>query len=460
MSQDGPLIDLVSRGKQDLNLLSNKLKDSLFIDEHDKHTNFSRGSISVDFKGSGNWGSTIKFTIPKDGDLLSSLYLNVQVPEISVDDIIGISEEDKKNYKIKWTDYIGNALIDKATLRIGGQIIDEQFGVFMQLHTDLYDDDWNKLMMLGHDEYLNIPQNNLVSEELYIPLKFWFSDDHSKSLPLIALNYHDIELEIKFTDYHKCYSVLKVLENGELVHTNKKLRLKQMNKITLEANMVYLSSEERKKVATSEHKILIRQVQRRKMDISTHDTIDLDFNHPIKELFFYIQPRKNIENGEIFNFSSKLKYLSNEYENIKYYDKELYDTLPKQHLLDYARMMFNGKERLSWKNYKYFYYLQNYEHYRNKGTHFIYLYSFAVDPLSINPTGSCNFSRIDNSQIQFKVRKVPETPLTIKDKNNIEKQILVNGTIKNENPGVFTVFATNYNYLIIKSGMAGLEFNN
>ena len=185
MSQDGPLIDLVSRGKQDQNIITGNLEDSLFNEDVKKHTNFSRGSITVDFKGNGNWGSTIKFTIPKDGDLLSSVYLNLKLPEISIDDIQNISESERDNYRIKWADYIGNALIDKVTLKIGGQIIDEQYGVYMQIHTSLYDDDWNKMMMIGHDGNLNLPQKKLYAEELFVPLKFWFSDNPAKALPLM-----------------------------------------------------------------------------------------------------------------------------------------------------------------------------------------------------------------------------------------------------------------------------------
>ena len=461
MSQDGPLIDLVSRGKQDQKILSNNLEDSLFNDEQRKHTNFSRGSITIDYKGNGNWGSTIKFTIPKDGDLLSSTYLNLKLPEISIDDIQGISESDKNNYRIKWANYIGNALIDKVILRIGGQIIDELYGNYMQIHTDLYDDDWNKLMMLGHDGNLNLPQKILYAEELYIPLKFWFSENPSKYLPLIALTHHDIELEIKFTEFHKCYSILKVTgSTDELVHTTKKLKIKQFEKIQLEANMVYLSGEERKNIATKEHEFLITQVQRRQISINTHSFIELNLNHPIKELIFFIQPLRNLEQGEFFNFTSKLDYLSNEYEDIKGYDVTNYKLMTSHHLLDEARIMFNGKERVSWKNYKYYYYLQNYEHYRNSMDNYVYLYSFSMNPLSDNPSGSCNFSRIDNAQLQFKLRNVRKTDLDITDKNNNPDVIQVNGSIKDENPGILTLYATNYNYLVIKGGMGGLKFTN
>lgn len=465
MSRDGPLIDLLARGAQDKDLLTTDIKNSLFKNELTKYTNFSRGSITVDFKGNGNWGSTIKFIIPRDGDLLSSVYLNLKLPEISVDDIIGISESEKGDYLVKWTDYIGNALIDKAKLKIGGNLIDEMYGIYMQIHTDLYDDDWNKLMMIGHDDYLNLPQKQIYSEELFIPLKFWFSEQVSKALPLIALNKNqEVEIEIKFTNFHQCYSILKKLPGTSsnldvYTHSSKQLKTKQFEKISLETNMVYLSGPERIQVSKSDYEILITQVQRRQTSINTHNFLELNLNHLVKELIFFIQPNKNIKQGEIFNFGSKLKYLSNDYEDIKYYDGFTYNNLPHYHLLEKARILINGIERLPWKNYKYFYNLQNYEHYRNSTSNYIYLYSFSTNPLASNPSGHCNFNRINNAQLQFHIKQVPQTPITITNNDDTETEILVNGSIKDSNPGILTVYATNYNFLIIKDGIAGLKYN-
>lgn len=458
---DGPLIDLLARSDQDVNMLTQDIDKSLFKESVTKHTNFSRGSININFKGNGMWGSTIKFTIPKNcGDLLASMYLNLKLPTISTDDIIGISDSEKENYLIKWTNYIGNASLDKIICRIGGQIIEEQYGSYMQIHTDLYDDDWNKIMMLGHDGNLNTPQVKIIGEELYIPLKFWFSESPSKALPLIALGYHDIEIEIKLTNFHNVYSILKKLDNNELIHTTKKLRIKQLDKISLETNMVYLSGKERKEIAKLDHEFLITQVQRRQININTHNFIEINFNHPVKELIYFIQPLRNIEQGEYLNFTSKLTYPSNEHEDILAYDKDAYNSLPKYHLLDEARILFNGKERVSWKNYKYYYYLQNYEHYRNSAEHYVYLYSFSMNPLSIQPSGFCNFSRLSNAQLQFKLRQVPQSDITITNKNNNPGTITVNGSIKDKNPGLLTVYATNYNYLIIQNGKAGLKYTN
>jgi len=463
MSSNGPLIDLIAKGAQDKDIISKDLKDSLFQESFDKHTNFSRGSTTVHAKGSGNWGSSVKYIIPRDGDLLSSLYLNIKVPRISID-MIRNTSLDTTNYYLKWSDFLGNGIIKKVILRIGGQIIVEQSGTYMQIHTDLYDDDWSKRMMLGHDGRLNKPAKEIEEDEIYVPLKFWFSDDPSKAIPLIALQNHDIELEVQLRDFNQCYSVLKqvndsnIANNKGFIHSNEELKIQKLEKIDLEVMYVYLNSEERKEIAQKEHRFLITQVQERKQMVTHNINMELNLNHPVKELLFIVQPDENIRQGELFNFSNKLDYIPSEYESatsVDFTSINGYNNLPQFHLLNEARLLFNGIERIPWKNYKYFFYLQNYEHFKASPENYVYIYSFALYPTSNNPSGSCNFSRIDNSEIQTRFSQVP-----IKQVSSNIGNLDINGSVKPDYPSHFTLFATNYNYFVIKNGMAGLEFDN
>jgi len=463
MSSNGPLIDLVAKGKQDVNIISNDIKDSLFQENYTKHTNFSRGSTTVHAKGSGNWGSSIKYIIPRDGDLLSSLYLNIKVPKIGID-MIKNKSLDTTNYFIKWSDFLGNGIIKKVILRIEGKIIVEQSGTYMQLHTDLYDDDWSKRMMLGHDGRLNKPSKEIDSDEIYVPLKFWFSDDPSKAIPLVAMRNAEIELEIQLRDFHQCYSVLKQvsdsnnISNKGFIHSNEEIKIQKLEKIDLEVMYVFLSNKEREEIALKKHKFLITQVQERSQMVTHNVNLELNLNHPVKEFLFIVQPDENIKQGELFNFSNKLDYIPSLYEDassIDFTSLDGYNNLPQFHLLDKARILFNGIERISWKNYKYFFYLQNYEHFKSTPENFVYIYCFALYPTSNNPSGSCNFSRIDMSEIQARFSQVP-----IKQVSSNIGNLAINGSVTPDYPSHFTLFATNYNYLIIQDGMASLEFAN
>ena len=155
-------------------------------------------------------------------------------------------------------------------------------------------------------------------------------------------------------------------------------------------------------------------------------------------MFFFIHPNKNINNGEYFNFSTKLDYPPAELNPITNF--ELWDLTPHKHLLQKARLLFNGAERIEWRDAKYFYRMQNHENYKNKLDVFIYLYSFTVDPTRYTNSSGCNFSRIDNPQLQVEIK--PDTVYNSNDTYTL------------------SCYATNFNILIIKNGLVGLKYNN
>jgi len=453
----GALTQLVAVGAQETNFLSNEAKDSIFKEPVKKINNFVKSTSSMQPLGSSNWGTTTKFKIERKGDLLNSIYFVAKLPKISRDYLADTSN----SFYVRWVDYIGNVLIENVKLYIGGQLIDEQSGEFSQIYTDLYDDDWNKLCMIGCDKSLTTPRNEIDTSFIYVPLKFWFCDSLKKSLPLIAMQYHDVEIEVKIRDWDACYQVLRetldVDSNKGYVHMQEfnKMSQQPLEGVRLDCNFIYLDSEDRKRVAQSEHKILITQVQEIKCPVSQGKSIELSsFNHPVKEMFFYFS-NNNIKNlPDPFNFSDKPIYpsidISENYLVNNTFDS--YDNSDKLHVLGEARIMINGHPRVEWRDFKYYYYLQNYENYRNKLEHNVYLYSFSGNPKSETPMGSLNFSRVDNAQLQFTINEQSRTKS--KQFLSANDQSQLNDSNKNIN-----IFAINYNYLLVKSGMAGLAYS-
>ena len=215
----GSLLQLIAKGNIDKYLYEDlddvKIEKSIFKSEIKKITNFSDSTVSLYPENSPSWGDTVTFKINRYGDLLSNMYLSFELPQISVEDIDGLSESiATSNYRIKWQDYIGNVAIDKIVLRIGGQKIDEQTGEYMQFHTDLYDKTWSKLCMIGHEKNLIIPSTKIDKQYVYVPLKFFFCNDLMKSLPIYALNYHDIEIEVKLRRWEDLYFVLSTITDN------------------------------------------------------------------------------------------------------------------------------------------------------------------------------------------------------------------------------------------------------
>ena len=104
--------------------------------------------------------------------------------------IDGSSEDD---LHIRWCDFIGNALIDEISLEIGGQIIDKHTGEYLQIMHDIADSDTTKLFMIGQKPRLQKPSETIKPSTLYIPLQFWFNKDNKRSLPLVALQHHEVK---------------------------------------------------------------------------------------------------------------------------------------------------------------------------------------------------------------------------------------------------------------------------
>ena len=485
---EGPLTELVAIGAQNVDLITEDPKASIFQDPINKITNFSKASFAIYNKGKADWGSTVKFNIERKGDLLSTAYLVLNLPSIGVEDINtnipALKNPLTSDLRVIWSNVLGYAAIEKASISIGGQLIDEQAGEFMQLISDMHDD-WNRFYMLGHDGVMNRPSTHIESQTIYIPLKFWFTQNINKALPLIALQHHKVEIEIKIRNFEKLVNVLKVVkdESGSttLIHTNYNLKKKSIKNSHLDCTYIYLSPEERKVIAEKEHKLLITQTQERKYNIR-NNSIELDFNHLVKEIFFFVQPKQNLDEGELFNFSGKLNYPPSKFNDAKFQNtsnktnyktdetnpkdileinssmkkinisKDLWDEIPARHYLKRARILLNGSERVQWKDHKYFYYVQPYENFKNPNSHHYYTYSFSANSRSLGNYGGCNFSRIDNAQLQLEFNK----PVTKKVSRVSDSTVEVG----NNSDGILSVYAHNFNYLIIKGGMAGLQFNN
>ncbi len=469
---EGALTELVAIGGQNEDVLTDDLKKSIFQNRYKKITNFSKKSFNTYANGNLNWGNSFRFKIERKGDLLYTTYLVLKLPDISVKDII-TKNPIKKNelltdLRVLWSNFLGNAAVETVKLFIGGQLIDEQTGEYLLLHTDVHED-WNRLFMSGHDGNLNRPNTFIKGECIYIPLKFWFTATINKALPLIALQYHDVEIEVKLRKWGEITNVLRIVkdETGRnmMIHTDYKIKEKNVEDVHLDCTYVYLSSEERKQIAQNEHKILITQTQYRTSNLNKNE-IDLDFNHIVKEILFYVQPERNVKEAERENLSGKLNFLPSKFNDPEYISKvdengiatikaskDLYDDITKQHNIERARILFNGIERVEWKDYKFFYYKQCYENFKNPNKNHFYLYSFSANSRSLDNYGGCNFSRIDNSQLQFELSKDTERRVS-----RLHPDVTVK--IGHSKQGKLNVFAHNYNVLIIKSGMAGLKYSN
>jgi len=476
----GALLELSSHGVQDIYIIGNP-NYSHFKKVYKRHTNFSMESIRGTFNGNGNFGEKITLEIPRSGDLLSSIIMEVDLP------LLEASGSDTVN-EIQYVSNIGQSLIEYAEFKIGGQTIDKQYTEWMFI--------WNQLTLSSSKimEYNQMikstSQNGPIT--VYVPFQFWFCRDIANAIPLVALQYHDLELEIKFRPLSKLYNfgdkqyydlqyigeeiinnttlytygIVKgaifssyiggkkyVYNNGNQEAT---ITYKESDKILLDVRLpdsgltrgyvkpiytligepkisdirlyldyIYLDTFERSYFAREEHRYLIEQVQFSENIgvISSEQTkkIVLDFYLPVKELFWVCQNDEILQHNEILKFNNSPDTL---YENNK-------DDIINVSLL------YNGSERFEVRNGEYFRLIQPYQKHTNYVfDKYIYVYSFATKPELHQPSGIANFSKIDKIEFIF----------------NLRRKRSYNSTIK--------VFAINYNILRIAKGMGGIAFSN
>jgi hypothetical protein len=204
MPQAG-LLDLVAHGIQDIYLIGNP-QITFFKTVYKRHTNFSMEAFQISYDAKPNWGKRTTFNITRYADLMFTMFIEIDIPTIypiyTADPDWGGSPTDFNKTAsvgtISWVNNTGHASVLYYDLKIGGQLIDRQYSEWMEIWTQLSQSESKKR---GLDQLLNRNYNlekTSVARTLYIPLQYWFCRNIGLALPLIALQYHDVELEVNF----------------------------------------------------------------------------------------------------------------------------------------------------------------------------------------------------------------------------------------------------------------------
>ena len=371
----GGLMQLVAMGAQDVFLTGNP-QITFFKVVYRRHTNFSKECISQEFNGNPDLEKTVTCTLARNGDLVQEIYLKATLTGATASADV-------------------NNLIKTVEVEIGGQKIDKHYSAWLDIYNELFEHniDYLNLMTAG---------TGTAPGDVYIPLRFWFNRNAGLALPLIALQYHEVKILV---DINKAGS--KGIRGSSTA----------VSKMSLLVNYVYLDTDERRRFAQVSHEYLIEQVQYTGVEqlAAAQQTgrVDMNFNHPVKALFW---------------------------------------TTDGTNYLDKVKIQLNGHDRFAEQDADYFHLLQPYEcglgHTKSMNTvdrtwnnvadcnsnNPIGMYSFCLKPGEHQPSGSCNFSRIDNARLNY--------------------------TGADNAGGYLHLFALNYNVLRIMSGMGGLTYSN
>ena len=577
----GGLMQLVAYGAQDVYLTGNP-QITFWKVTYRRYTNFAMESIEQTFNGQADFGRRVTCTISRNGDLAYTTILQVTLPEINQSMLNGGGTPGPNaGVYARWLDFPGEQLISQVEVEIGGQRIDRQYGDWMHI--------WNQLTqttnqekayysMVGNTTQLTYitdpsfaavdgpcvssaprqicaPRNALPETTLYVPLQFWFCKNPGLALPLIALQYHEVRINIDLRPIDECLwavSDLSCLNQTTNASTLKVQTAYNQSLVaaSLYVNYIFLDTDERRRMAQNPHEYLIEQLQFTGDESvgSSSNKIKLNFNHPVKELIWVVQPDENVDycasltcgsllyralGAQPFNYTDAIDALPNAIHafggpqsvaaggangvnpsfidasglfqaagamdssgvffnqmwnipatngantasvaaintqtsaysapnfavkdtNFKGYGDAvesyvsdagtfvLAQTALKLHCwgenpVVTAKLQLNGQDRFSEREGSYFDVVQPYyAHTRTPDTG-INLYSFALRPEEHQPSGTCNFSRIDNATLQL---------------------VLSNAAVEGTKTAKVRVYAVNYNVLRIMSGMGGLAYSN
>ena len=486
----GGLIQLSAFGAQDIYLTGNP-QFTFFKTVYRRHTNFAIETIEQIYNGNANPGNKITFDIARVGDLISGIMLEIDYHhKFTLDKIILENNNNDtldfdNNNTPKFTqengiitltsngnngnnttttidiDNDGNAdnidlnkefgnlnniykrlgffMFEYIELEIGGQLIDTHYGDWMDIWCYLTHN-YGKSKQL--ERLINGSINSNYDDnikKLYVPLQFWFCRNPGLALPLIALQYHEVKINIQIKKLEKIIEstvnndnigikITSTIEEGAKSFTkeNTTVTFNGKDNIIIDdfkilIDYVYVDTDERRRFAQTSHEYIFEQLQYSNIMCVNKGTnnIELRFNHPVKELIWILQKKDNIN------------------KNFNYFRDDKENDLMKS-----AKIQLNNIDRFSNREATYFRLVQPYKYHNgymsqdseNEYGGF-YSYSFSLNPEEYQPSGSCNFSRIDNA-------------------------VLTMDCHDDANEAMLKIYAVNYNVIRIMKGMGGLAYSN
>jgi hypothetical protein len=473
----GALLQLVAYGAQDV-YLTGKPTVTFFQSVYKRHTNFAIEAIPQTLSGIPNPGGLVSVTLARTGDLIGDMWVVLQPTTASAGQLTS-------NNVVADMNWVAERAFSSVEVFIGGQSIDKHYQLWFRLYAEVYLNE-SKKYNYGKLTSLTTPNNvNQTSTGyVYLPLIFWFNRNPGLYLPLIALQYHEVRIDFTISAYYANYfgtNVPAVWANYMYLEKEERDKFATKNQEYLIEQVQYVNGDP---VGTSTE--------------NSPSIIRLQYNHPVKELIWvYQNSAPNSNPNAMWNFSSSVANVNVTVDNNKLCQSgslsqphntgspilfvpsvlsgPLFSTaagsvnqngqifaqsnvltgnvlwveagLPQYGTanvtygqevgpLHKLKFILNGTDRAYEQYGKWYNQYQPYQYHTGHPYPGIYLYSFALKPEELQPSGACNFSRIDMAQVAISLKTGMPSGL------------------------VQQMFAVNYNILRIASGMGGLAFAN
>lgn len=467
--------EIVSVGPQDAVLVGLTLAEAAitfwrFV--HMKYTPFAIEPVEFDvtsgtvaFGSASSATANVKFSFPRNGDLIWCLFAKITLPGIFGADLAGgtglantwqvYNTEDTEPY---WTDAIGQYVLSYVEFTIGGTVIDQLYNWYLYAWEELSGKPGKRLReMIGKYDTVCMRQaKSRATQILYVPLNFHFTQNTGLALPIVSLQFHNVAVNVQFAPLNSCIVtpfapttpataiptlVYKRPQNGLPVSNAVALsNYSHLSNTDLQCAMegffVYLDHDERSKFAHGQFEQITTEIQFYPASIPSTNgsvataasaavqyTIQPVFNNVVMEYILCFQRNSNTERNDHFNFSGPIDAASE---------------LSIDPIREMA-ILFNNNERVRKREAQFFRLVEPYVHHTNVPSDFIYCFSYAVEPEDSQPTGGANHSRIDNVALQVWV-----------DPRMFNEQ--------NGQPIVVNLAGRSYNLLRFKHGLTTKKF--
>lgn len=508
----GALISLTSYGTQNV-LLNGNPDFTYFYKVFKKYSHFATESVTIPLDGPNelfhDQEITVHAKIPRVTDLVGEISLVVDLPDIYSKYV----ESRSSQYEFQWVKAIGVQMIKRVRFTIGGTTIQEFDSEYINACAYLDQDadsvqKWRSLVgdvpeltdpakgiyaggsqgigypsvVLDNTQIQQTNRPSIFGRTLRVPLPFWFSSSTFKALPLVALQYHECDVQVIFRPLEELYTILDpsgvrvrpgrrsagfftVNEPDYVADSDLAVDIRNfyvdfnyttpaLNNLSinarLEANFITLTEEERKIFATIPLNYLVTQVRRYTLDnITGNSLFQLELSNPITRLI--VLPRRSDsydERNQAFNYTNWWNYPAYPYTptpgaspivNTVFSSGVLTPNTQDQ-IIRTMRVLFNGTEYQEAKDSSYY---STYTHYKNcrggvsPDVRYMHIIPFQINPPDDQPSGSVNASAIRLFELEINPYPLPMNPSYVYN---------------------VVVYAESYNFVTISSGLGGLKF--
>ena len=536
----GGLMQIVNKGAQD-QLVTGSPSFTHFRSVYKRHTEFAMEHFTLNFRGvnldlNAQQTRTFRAKVDRNAQLLHDCYIHLQLPDI-FSPVSPNGNGSATPYEFQWIPNLGYNMIRSVSVLINGTAIVTHTGEWMKLYSHLtHDSNKRKIIdgMVGNVPDLIDPANtngrnnqyphaitspssiavpSINAREITIPLHFWFCEDVGSSLPLVALQYSEVEIVVEFENIYSLFTVNDVRVSSPTYNTriapdindaafsmNRFLSPPLVNTLPsntsltnwalqpyINANFIFLSDPEVIHLAKSDNSFMIKELNHVTQDgvYGAGNDVPVSLTNLCTRLVWVGQRSDIINQPDNYTNNISPNFTTIGSNVTPWYSSS---GIARNDILVDSTIILDGADREATRQSNFFSLVQQYKHH-NGSLPGVYAYSFALDH-SKQPSGHINGSMFNKPILRLTTQIPPlsrapfitnqfcvvkstaleqrPTPVSLANGRPVTnfKSSDVLSIIKKDDGDVraytysFRVYTESYNFLRITRGIANVVFSS